>query len=153
MVDTSWSIDDGVNTYTIDGITLSNGWLDFQVGQTIDTTFVFNEGNHTSRYDVFVETFAQPSVEGLVVTGQDFNTFPYYSYTGVPSAPERTLLWKLSPADRINGVESWWVVPTAIEDETRRKGSTEFLAVTMFVIAPVSEGNRTYIENRYEEEL
>jgi len=153
VVDASWTIDDGVNTYTIDGVVLNNGWPDFRVGQEITLSFVFEKGNHTSRYDAFRDAFGQPVIDGLVVTGTDFNTLPYYSITQRPTNTSRSLLWELSPADRIDGLQDWWVVATSIDDETRITGVYEQVSVTMFVIAPRSEGNRTYIEKRYEEEL
>lgn len=153
VADSSWLIDDGVNTYSVDGVTLDNGFPDFQVGQEIELTFIFEGLNHLTRYNTFVDTFGQPMVEGLVVTGQDFNTLPYYTITQKATNTSRSLLWELNPADRIDGLENWWAVLKSFEDNTRMAGTLEQVTVTMYVLAPRSEGDRNYIENRYEEEL
>lgn len=153
MVDTSWTVDDGVSTYTIDGVSIDSGWPDFQVAQEVELTFLFNGQNHLSRYETFMDTFNLRMVEGLSVTGRDFKTQPYYSITQKPSDTSKSYLWKLTPSDRIDGVEPWWVVVKSIEDETRVAGAGERVSIVLFTLAPASAATRGEIKRRYEVEL
>lgn len=154
IVDTSWTIETDSGTYTADGLTTDNGWPSFSVGENVNFSFVFNEGDHVPEYKGLVQ-YGEFIFDGAIQTGLDYREEPYYKINGHEKFTDNndrfgSYLMKITPADRIRNTQSWWVVVTEVEDATLYEGSWERINFSGFVVAPGSEGDKTYIEYTYE---
>lgn len=145
--DVSWTIETGYETMTIAGLA---GTPDFSVGNEIDVTFVF-EGNQQTTYETLRE-YAEFLYDGAVEFDTDYRDVPYFKQYLHPQAPLQTYLWKLTPNNPIDGFNGWWVVVTDINDDTLYQSNPRRVSTTMFILAPVTEGGRTLMRNRYEVE-
>lgn len=146
----NWTITDARgNSYTIDGVSIENGWPDFTVGRETELILFFDEGNHTDEY-TSVREFGEYLFSGAIQTGTDYREQPFFKEYIHPQTSITSYLWKLTPDASIQEVEPWWVVVTNVEDESLFSGPWERLTVSLFVVAPVSEGDRAIIKSRYE---
>lgn len=147
-VENDWVIVDvdGVK-HRANGIALDEGVPAFRRGRELQRTFIFNRAVHTKSYNALKEKFNQYIGGETVKVVQTYDGKPHYTQNINPRSPTESYLWKLEPTNRF---DSWWVVVTDIQDSTRQIGPAEALTVTMYVIAPVSEGDRAYIEDNFE---
>jgi len=149
---TTWTITDaGSNTYTVDAVSVEDGWPDFQIGQNVSLELIFDSGSHESDYKSLKE-FGEFLFDGATQTGVDYRQVPYYREYKHAQAPSnaQSYLWKLEPDSSIDYVDPYWVLLTDMTDNTLYSGAWEKLEVELFVIAPTSEGNRSTIQNEYE---
>lgn len=151
MVDTTWTITNLADEITADGMTIDGGWPDFTVGSEVSFSLVF-ESQHASSYQTMRE-YGKYLFDDAVEYGTDYREVPYYKERINPDfrpSASVSFLFKLLPADRIRNLKGWWIIVSDIEDATLYDGPWGRLNFTGFVLAPASEGDRSYIENQFE---
>lgn len=149
MGHSEWTIEDARgNIYTADGVSIDDGWIDFTVGRETTLQFVFNDATRQSDYEALIE-FGEYLYDGAVETGTDYREVPYYKEYVSTALPIQSFLWKVVPDEHIQTLDGYWMIITNVVDNTQFERARQKISVTGFVLAPVEEGNRTLVEQRY----
>lgn len=149
-----WVIEDvDGNEYLASRMRLDDGVPQFRRGQEITRVFIFSDdfgGIPAENIYSNVKDFGRYLTEDSVRTITSYNGVPKYTQNVNPLAETTSYLWKVTPNASSDTIEPWWVVVTNIRDVTRMVGASHALETTMYAVAPVSEGDRTYIQNNFE---
>lgn len=153
---TAWTLtDDGNQTYTIDSINASGGEILFRLGQEITRTFVFHTDSdggeyHTDTYERLKENYGRHLTDNTVLTTETHRGVPRYTQNINPISNASSYLFKLEPGSSLDMYKSWWVVITAMEDDTTMIGPAERLSVTLYPLTPADGQTRAEIVDEYE---